>query len=296
MSAYFACLMAVFAAVGALCGVCAVPWLADKALRRAYNRSLAWWESSYRELIDYQAVYPGQLPKPSDKGAAGAVGVWLADALSLARQGDLARERAQMLADAGLDVDPSAAVRAERDQAERCSFRPGALVRAALGVMTGAAFAALSASGLPLQLDALFAVCLLAMVVGVACDLRARMIPIECCAAIALAGGAFQLLRGGLQALGSGLLFAVAVVVACWFARKALKAGPRAVGGGDMRCMAALALASGPGAVVGAIACYIAAAAVSALGVLTRKLKFSDGLPMAPFLMLWLIFGGVVVA
>ncbi len=295
MSTYFACLLAIFVVAGLLCGALLVPWLSDIVLRRAYNRSLEWWNSSFQDFVAYRQAHPERLPKPTDKGADGAIGVWLDDALRLARRGELARERAQLLCDAGLDVDPLIAVRTEQQQADRCSFRADVPKRVALGVICAAAFALLPASGRLLYLDALMAVCFVAMLVGVVCDVRARMIPIECCVVLGTVGALYQVLHGGLTALGWGLAAATVVLIACWFACNVLKSGSNAIGRGDIRCMFALALATGSCALTGAFACYVSAAVVSGVAVLTRKLSFDDGLPMAPFLALWLVFGGMVV-
>lgn len=295
MSGYYACLLALFAIAGALCGAFAVPKLADAALKRAYRRNLAWWKSSFADFVAYREKHPDELPLPSEKGADGACGIWLADALSLAHQGSLARERAAQLADAGLKVDPTAAERTESEQSKRCSFKATALQRVLLGLACAAVFAMLPGLGVSHALEALVACCVLAMLVAVACDLRARMIPIECCLAIAIAGGTFQLLHGGLRAFCVGMGAAVVVIIVCWVAKRVLKARGRAVGGGDIRCMAALSLATGPGALAGATACYLAAAGFSIAGLAMRKLRFEDGLPMAPFLALWLVFGGMVI-
>ncbi len=239
-------------------------------------------------------MHPDKLPKPNDVGEDGSIGIWLADALAAAREGVLVRERAQLLADAGLDVDPSIAKRSEGDQAVRCSFHPGASQRVALGIVGAASFAVLPFSGMPLQLTLLLAACIAAMLSGVACDLRARMIPLESCVMLAAFGLAFQFSRGGLPALGSGIVAVVVVLAICWIARRFFGQNVRSIGGGDMRCMVALSLATGPGALTGALACYIAASAFSIVGLVSRRLGRRDGIAMAPFLALWLVFGGMV--
>lgn len=294
MTSYFAGLLAFWAAWGAVFGAVLVPKLSDLMLRRAYGRSYSWWMESYGELQGYQRLHPDKLPSPSDAGGDGSIGIWLADALAAARGGVLARERAQLLADAGLDVDPSLAKRSERDQVARCSFQPSVLQRVGLGLVGAVAFGILPASGMPLQLTVPLAGCIVAMLCGIACDLRARMIPLESCAALASFGLVFQLLRGGLPALGSGVVAVAVVLIVCWIARHLFGQNARSVGGGDMRCMVALSLATGPGALMGALACYVAASAFSIVGLASRRLGRCDGIPMAPFLALWLVFGGMV--
>ena len=294
MTSYFAGLLALWTASGAILGAVAVPKLSDLMLHRAYSRSYSWWMQSYGELQEYQRLHPDKLPSPSDAGGDGSIGIWLADALAAARGGVLARERAQLLADAGLDVDPSLAKRSENDQVVRCSFRPSVLQRVGLGLGGAVAFGILPVSGMPLQLTVPLEGCVIAMLCGITCDLRARMIPLESCAVLAVFGFVFQLLRGGLPALGSGVVAAAGVLVVCWIARRIFRQNARSVGGGDMRCMVALSLATGPGALTGALACYVAASVFSIVGLASRRLGRRDGIAMAPFLALWLVFGGMV--
>lgn len=58
--------------------------------------------------------------------------------------------------------------------------------------------------------------------------------------------------------------------------------------------MTALAVLSGPASLIGAASCYIVAGLFSLVGLASRRLKRQDGIPMAPFLTLWMIFGTVV--
>ena len=127
------------------------------------------------------------------------------------------------------------------------------------------------------------------MAAAVACDMRARIIPIEACLAIALAGIAVQALMGGATALAAGAAFGMLVVAACALANRAFgRGGAPPVGRGDVRCMAALSLASGFAAPCGMLACYALAAVVSLAGMAAGKLTAKDGIPMAPFLAAWL--------
>ena len=63
------------------------------------------------------------------------------------------------------------------------------------------------------------------------------------------------------------------------------------IGYGDVRCMAALSLASGVATPVGAALCYGGAAAFSLAGIAAGKLSWRSGIPMAPFLAAWLVGG-----
>lgn len=293
MTPFFLLVVLAAAGAGLLTGVLAVPWLADAALKRAYQRSLAWWNESLQGVIAYRANHGGTWPKPSDAGSAGALGVWLDDAKSQAKRKVLTHERACALREAGIDVGPDCSSRSEHEQVRRCAFQPTVLQRIALALACGAWFAALPALGLPLQLSAPLSLCGVAMAVGVACDLRARMIPLECCACLLVGGIAFQLLNGGIFGIVAGLASAAVVLAVCWVANRVARGVGGSVGQGDVRCMTALAILSGPASLVGAASCYVAAGLFSLVGLVSQRLKRQDGIPMAPFLALWMIFGTV---
>lgn len=295
MTMYFLMIELISASCGLVAGAFAVPWLADKALRRAYRRSLSWWNDSLQGALAFRSGHGGVWPRPSDSGSGGALGVWLDDACSQAKRKTLTHERAQALRDAGIDVGEDCSSRSECEQAKRCSFRPTALHRAALALVCAAWFATLPAAGLPLSLALPLALCGIAMAASVACDLRARMIPLECCACLLVGGIAFQLINGGFAGLAAGVVAAVAVLAVCWVANRIARGVGGSVGQGDVRCMTALALLSGPASLIGAAACYVAAGLFSLVGLASRRLRRKDGIPMAPFLALWLVFGTVVV-
>ncbi|MFR7651306.1 MAG: peptidase A24, partial [Eggerthella lenta] len=69
------------------------------------------------------------------------------------------------------------------------------------------------------------------------------------------------------------------------------RTGRTPVGYGDVRCMAALSLASGVATPLGAALCYGGAAAFSLAGIAAGKLSWRSGIPMAPFLAAWLVGG-----
>ena len=292
---YFLTLVLVLAATGAVVGAVAVPPLANAALARAYKRSLAWWYDSLRELRAFQLAHPGAYPRPNASGSEGALGVWFEDAKAQAARKALTHERACALRDAGVAVSDESSVRSEREQARRCTFRPRLWQRGVLAVACASWFGALAFAGMPPHLAAVLAACGVAMIVSVVCDVRARMIPLECCAALLAGGVAFQLLTEGVSGLVAGAVVAVAVFAVCWVANRIFRAVGGSVGQGDVRCMAALAVLCGPASLVGAAACYIAASVFSVVGLVLRRLDRKDGIPMAPFLALWLVFGTVVV-
>lgn len=294
MTSFFLMMVLASAGVGVAAGALAVPWLADIAMKRAYRRSLSWWNESLQGAIAYRAGHAGVWPKSSDAGSAGALGMWLDDVKSQAKRKVLTHERACALREAGIDVGQDCSSRGEREQARRCSFRPTALQRIVLALACGAWFAALPAFGLPLQLSAPLSLCSVAMAAGVVCDVRARMIPLECCGCLLLGGVAFQLLNGGVAGVVAGFASAAVVLAVCWIANRVACDAGGSVGQGDVRCMTALAVLSGPASLIGAASCYIVAGLFSLVGLASRRLKRQDGIPMAPFLTLWMIFGTVV--
>ena len=75
MTSFFLMMVLVSAGVGVAAGALAVPWLADVAMKRAYRRSLSWWNESLQGAIAYRAGHAGVWPKPSDAGSAGALGM-----------------------------------------------------------------------------------------------------------------------------------------------------------------------------------------------------------------------------
>lgn len=218
--------------------------------------------------------------------------------MAAARAGTLPAERLDALRGAGVDPgEVPKPLRSESDQERRCSMRASPPIRAVCAFFMALSFAALGASGAAGLLALLCGACLVAMAAGVVCDMKARMIPIECCAALALVGAALQFHASGIAAVAFGCVAAIVVVAACALANRFLaKGGAWAIGGGDVRCMAALCLASGAACPVGLAACYGAAALYSLAGMALGKLRPRDGVPMAPFLALWLVAGIIAIA
>lgn len=139
------------------------------------------------------------------------------------------------------------------------------------------------------------ALCAIALTIAVISDARSRIIPKECCWAIALAGGTFQCMTQGLRGLVQGALIALLVLLLCCLlnnvASKKGEGGSSAVGGGDVRLMMALSILCGTASLEGAVAAYGLAALVCLGGLLLRKFNLQSGIPMAPFLALWAVVG-----
>lgn len=269
-----------------------VPSAANSLLKRSFERSRAWWWDSYESYRAFEREGSATGLRKSAGGEEGAVALWLEDAVAAAKAGSLVRERVQALAEAGCDVDPARAVRDEEEQRLRCSYRVGPLGRLACAIVGAVGGWLLSLVSPHPVAFALAALCWFALVVGTVCDIRARILPLEVCAAVALAGGTLQLCFGELEGFGWGCLVAVMVGTVCAVANRLFARGKAVpVGRGDMRCMAALSVASGAAAPLGFAACYVTAAAFSLGGMAVGKLTLSDGIPMAPFLGVWLACG-----
>ena len=172
------------------------------------------------------------------------------------------------------------------------------LAAAAGGLGMGAWASLLVALGLPVSVAATLCLCGLAMAAAVACDVRMRLIPWESCAAMAAAGAAAQLLARGAWGLVWGAACGVAVLGVCAAVNAGFRRlrGEEAVGGGDLRCMAALSLASGPAAATGFALSYLAAALVGGCAVALRRMDAHQGMPMAPFYVPWLVCAALCCA
>lgn len=130
------------------------------------------------------------------------------------------------------------------------------------------------------------------MLLGVVCDLHSRVLPYECCVALAFLGGVTQLLIGGWEGVCTGAFYGLVVGVVCVGVNyKASFQGKTPLGWGDVRCMVALSLTTGMAAPIGMAACFVSAAGISALRILRGKLSLRDGIPFAPFLSVWLVVG-----
>lgn len=281
---------------GIVLGWFAVPWASDVALRRAGDRADAWWCDSLQGYQAFKRERPGAEPSASAPGFEGALGLWRDDACSAALSGRLTVERLNSLAGVGIKVEGLAASGTESERRVRCSYQPKRWHRALCALLLGAAFLASAAfvlhKGAAMALDA----CAVGMAVAVVCDLRARTIPLETCVLVTLAGAVFQLAVQGPTGTAMGIAFALALMVGGAAINRVLRVRcpGGAVGRGDVRCMGALAVATGAGAACGFAVCYALAGLAALTGCVTRRLTWSDGIPMAPFLSAWLVCGAAV--
>lgn len=277
---------------GGLFGGLVAPWLASVLLGRAYRRARSWWWDSLAAYRAFKRAHPQSEPSSRAAGTEGSLGLWRAQALRDAQAGILPRERLRALIAAGCAVDAAEPARCEADQEARCSFRAKGWHRCVGALACAATASAIAWCSPSLAAGAAMAVAAAAMAVAVVCDLRARIVPLETCAALALAGAVFQVTVSGLGGVLVGCGFAAFVVLCCLAVNRLFgRTGRAPVGFGDVRCMAALSLASGAATPVGAALCYGCAAAFSLTGIAVGKLSWRSGIPMAPFLATWLVGG-----
>ena len=137
------------------------------------------------------------------------------------------------------------------------------------------------------------AVCIACMAHIVITDLTTRLISTRACQVLGIAGAMLQLLIAGLDGLVVGLFSMVAITVIN-IAINAIahsRLQDRGIGGGDVRCMAAIALATGRGCIMGVLSCCVIAVmwalAMQVVGLRDRDEPFA----FAPFMAIWLVVG-----
>ncbi len=140
--------------------------------------------------------------------------------------------------------------------------------------------------------------CSAAMALIVLCDDEVRIIPRGLCWLLAIAGTALQGCAGGVPAIAVGAIWAVAFYLisrtALWLVDGRKGREEPSLGGGDVRCMMALSLATGPGAPIGSAACFAAAAIWAAIERVRGHMEAGEAFAFAPFLALWLVVGVLV--
>ena len=295
MTSYALLLISAFALLGGLLGAFVVLPLANWLLRRSYRRSCKWFSDMASEYERFMQSRSGVKLSEGNTSAAcvstGAVSMWLADVKRAISAGTISQEQAARLKGVGIECNASANLLTEREQLKAYISPATVPKRIALALGLGVVCALPLTFGLSVQLVLLLVPCWFSLALSVVCDVRARIIPLECCVTLGAFGVLFQLLAVGGRGLVVGGIAAVVIVVVCSLANKLFARRSSPVGFGDIRLMVALALACGNGVLPGAFACYIAAAIFSAVGVASRKLKLSDGVPMAPFLAIWFLVG-----
>lgn len=211
----------------------------------------------------------------------------------------LARVDLRMAAGCAAEMGEGASACGGTMRAATCSVSPGVRIICSglLGVLVGWASCAPCTADVhdPVLSGSVFCwlVALSSLVVAVACDVAARMIPLETCWAAGVFGTLFQMGVAGFRAVAAGAAFGLIVATLCFAANRwaIAKGRGKMVGGGDVRCMVALSLASGNAAFMGFGLCFFIAALFAGIGRILGVLHRGDVFPFAPFLCVWGLFG-----
>ena len=139
------------------------------------------------------------------------------------------------------------------------------------------------------------AVCIAAMAAIVLFDMTIRIIPCGLCWLLAGSGLALQAGMHGAGGVAAGACWAIVLYactrIAAHAVNRRLGSEGAAIGGGDMRCMAALSLATGPYAPCGFAVCFGVAALWAAVARMRKRLLPGEPFAFAPFLALWFAAG-----
>lgn len=142
--------------------------------------------------------------------------------------------------------------------------------------------------------------CLLAagcfVLVAALCDVWEGLIPNECCAGVGAAGLAAQTLSFGLEGLLEALFAALCIVAVVALAGLVARGGGSPIGGGDAKCMVALALASGSGALAGAFASFALAAAGGIVAACAKGRALDEPIRLGPAFLAWLPAAALAIA
>lgn len=141
------------------------------------------------------------------------------------------------------------------------------------------------------------AICAAGMAAAVLIDWVCGLIPVELCVIIAGAGLLYQASMHGIEGVCVGLIAAVLIATTAWIAEWLVRRIARApsfteaVGGGDIRCMGALAIATGSGALFGCVVACCAALIAAFIRAFPHCSSGVHTFPFAPYLALWLPVG-----
>ena len=168
-----------------------VPRIADMLLSRAYLRSYTWWYRCLDDFARYRDVCPGPA-SPSKREGVGRRRGHVARGLPLPGSEGGAHARTRRSASGGGHRRGQGRLGAKRGRAAAALLVLGAGV-AAGGACRGHGVVVRGPAAVRVPRGtkaALLCVCGAAMASGVVCDLRARVIPLECCAALSGRQGA----------------------------------------------------------------------------------------------------------
>ena len=133
--------------------------------------------------------------------------------------------------------------------------------------------------------------CVLVMALIVLFDETARIIPRQLCWVLSALGVAYQFENAGMEGVVAGIVAAATVLAVIFAACLVGGSNVRAIGGGDVRCMVALALVTGDSCLFGALACCTVAVVAATVQRARGRLLRGEPFPFAPFLAVWLTVG-----
>lgn len=289
---------------GTLTGTLILPMLANTILQWKYRRITQWWNRGCECFTNLKSdTAADQL----SKGEIDTAYTWEDEVRRSILNGSITRERAEGLKAAGFKIEGyrgagfevSEVTKLEADEAKRYSFEPTLLVRILCAQLFALIFLFLTLIQVPPILPPLLYSASFVIGVLVICDMRARIIPTEVAIVLLVVAMAFRLALGGLAGLGVGIALMMVVFVLGFVSNGILSrfiGGLTALGAGDIRLMAVLAMLCGfRGSIIGATIAYGCAAIFCIIGLVSKKRKPNDSIPMAPFLALWAI-GGVITS
>lgn len=297
-------LAAALAALLATWGAAGMPRAVDALLRHKARAMDAYWERMRSELEPY--VDGGRI----DGSCPAELVDWAVRQRAQVGGRKLAREQAEALKGMGLVCESAETGSLPSAEEARAAYRldATAATRAACALACAAmpaAAAAMSAVGMlgaqlscPAGALVLGAAAWAAMCAILACDIRAKLIPWQLCAALMALACMFALCGpsdGGpaWQNLLAGLLLGALAYAACKGVNGAMRflTGAGAIGQGDLRLMPALCALCG---LHGSLAGFAAATALMlalAVVALARGATRRDYIPYAPGLAAWALVG-----
>lgn len=297
------------AAVMAVGAVGLVP-ATDALLKKKKAQKDALWDENLENWVNTRT--PSENPSRKERQLRGEADAW-AKRQGLAVAGHkLTVEKVERLADTGVIGKAADSAAAETldlmsDESEQVAYSFPRTVAATAGCAAVAAVVAAVSVAMPTALTAgVAAISGMVMACALACDVRARILPIELCAAVGVLGLALCGLTAGSGMLLKAIIAAAVMWFCTWITNTAFQRFARytAVGAGDRRMMTALALSSGlPGAIWGFVAQAFAQGAVAVVAAVRGQFagKGAKGalrsyVPMAPGLMAWWAVGLLTLA
>lgn len=282
-------------------GAAALP-IAARLLGRKKRSFDVWWDESFEGWKAFRAENERD-PKSKASGHEGALGVWVRAQRDDAARGALTESRMKRLEDAGFEFEGRAEAVPDAKFDYELDWKPDACAYLALASLV-IWMVVVWLSGIrgfwALIVGVAFGVAVLTGVAMAACDVKARVIPWECCAAMAATGAVLAFLENGLSGLAWTVGAAVVVGAALWVLGNFFKlTGREAMGGGDLRAAPAAIMLAGvaphvalaSGAVWGGLIAAAGLIAWLVVELARGKVALHGNIPLGPFFSAWAATG-----